>query len=242
MAQPNHSHAIRTMTDKPLRGLPPDDALKRWADPVLYSAMMEYSEWSKDVSFGKGHPLAETYPLKHREYRRRREAAEASLIAKLLTGEIVGSGIVEGARRREIIEPSLWDVLDLHYESDSAGGGGVVYEYVEFFERSDVPLNIFPPFPEWLIVHPAPPALFVADATYTHVTIRGVEFILSPTRAKVVRLLDEARLRGEEWQLGQKVLGQAGSTESKMINVFKKLKGWRHLIESDRRGRYRLNI
>jgi hypothetical protein len=217
-------------------------ALKKWGEATLYAEMQKFSEWSEPRAFSNNHPLATIYPPKHKEYCSRLEAVEKDFVEKLSVGRLAGSGLLHDGRRREVIDPSLWEVLDLDYEFGSAGGNGLLYNRLEFFEPSDVPLNISSPIPGWLAQKPSIPAPFVADATYTHVTIHGVEFILSPTRAKVVQLLDEARLRGEEWQIGKTLLGSAGSKQGKMIDVFKGLDGWRHLIESNGRGRYRLNV
>ncbi len=132
----------------------------------------------------------------------------------------------------------MWDVLEVYYDSDSIGGNGMVFEEAEFFEPNVIPLNIRPPYPEWLNTQPA----FVHDADYRHVTIHGVKFVLSPMRARIVKVLDEARLRGAPWLDGKRLLSKVGSTESKMINVFKGESRWRKLIDSDGKGGYRLNV
>jgi hypothetical protein len=229
-------------TQRPARGLALETAVQKWGDPLLFAEMQEYSEWSPPLGFSKDHPLAGTYPPKHREYGRRRDVVEADFLEKLQRGELAGSGILSGARRREVIDPSLWDVLDLDFDSDSVGGNGLVFGSVEYFAPSAVPLNIPPPLPDWLAEGSAQTASFIADASYRHVTINNVAFVLSPLRAKIVRLLDEARLRGEEWQQGIDLLNGAGSRQLKLIDVFKNLEGWKHLIQSDGSGGYRLNV
>ena len=54
--------------------------------------------------------------------------------------------------------------------------------------------------------------------------------------------LHEAAQAGEPWQNGKAILSRAGSKSLRMADVFKSQKDWRHLIRSDRRGGYRLNL
>ena len=84
---------------------------------------------------------------------------------------------------------------------------------------------------------------FHQRSDYRHVRINGAEFSLTRTQAKVVKLLHEGHLR-EPWQFGQKILGEAGAGSMRMVHVFRSHKEphWSRLIESDRRGYYRLNI
>lgn len=57
-----------------------------------------------------------------------------------------------------------------------------------------------------------------------------------------MRALHEAAQAGEPWQNGKAILSRAGSKSLRMADVFKSQKDWRHLIRSDRRGGYRLNL
>ena len=67
-------------------------------------------------------------------------------------------------------------------------------------------------------------------------------FMLGPIQARVVRILHDAALRGIPWQHGKAVLAEAGSSCTRLSDLFKTQPEWRKLIQSDRRGRYRLNI
>jgi hypothetical protein len=81
---------------------------------------------------------------------------------------------------------------------------------------------------------------FHASADYHHVRCNGHEFQLGPIQAQVVRILHAAAQRGEPWQSGKAVLGEAGSRSLKMSDLFKSKKDWPLLIESNGRGAYRL--
>lgn len=81
---------------------------------------------------------------------------------------------------------------------------------------------------------------FHASADYPHVRCNGYEFQLGPIQAQVVRILHAAARRGEPWQSGKAVLGEAGSRSLKMSDLFKSKTDWPLLIESNGRGAYRL--
>ena len=81
---------------------------------------------------------------------------------------------------------------------------------------------------------------FHASTDYHHVRCNGHEFQLGPIQAQVVRILHAAAQRGEPWQSGKAVLGEAGSRSLKMSDLFKSKTDWPLLIESNGRGAYRL--
>jgi len=81
---------------------------------------------------------------------------------------------------------------------------------------------------------------FHASADYHRIRCNGHEFQLGPIQAQVVRILHAAAQRGEPWQSGKAVLGEAGSRSLKMSDIFKSKKAWPLLIESNGRGAYRL--
>jgi hypothetical protein len=83
---------------------------------------------------------------------------------------------------------------------------------------------------------------FSHDATYSAITIDGRCFQLSAKRAAVVRLLHEAWLGGSPWMRDHMLLEQAGSYSARLVDLFKPVKGWRDIIESDRKGNWRLRL
>jgi hypothetical protein len=85
-----------------------------------------------------------------------------------------------------------------------------------------------------------PADAFNASADYSHIRCNAREFRLGPIQAQVVRILHAAAQRGEPWQSGKVVLGEAGSRSLKMSDIFKSKKDWPLLIESNGRGAYRL--
>ena len=93
---------------------------------------------------------------------------------------------------------------------------------------------------------PAPPRLnghaFKVLGDYKEVIIGGRSFHLGPCQAEVVRMLHEAAMTGEPWRYGKAVLAAAGSSSTRMADLFKSQRHWRELIASDGRGHYRLAI
>ncbi|BCX48601.1 hypothetical protein HAHE_25090 [Haloferula helveola] len=79
------------------------------------------------------------------------------------------------------------------------------------------------------------------DPGYRSVRIAGRTHRFGPIQAGVIALLAEATARGEPWQSGKALLRDAGSECFSMSNLFKRHPAWREVIESDRRGFYRLS-
>jgi hypothetical protein len=75
---------------------------------------------------------------------------------------------------------------------------------------------------------------------YREVRISGLSFNLGPVQARVVKRLHEAATSTNPWCEGKLILGEAGSSSTRMADVFKSQPHWRRLIDSDGRGRYRL--
>ena len=77
---------------------------------------------------------------------------------------------------------------------------------------------------------------------YRVVRIDGHVFHLGEIQARVVALLHHAAQTEQPWRLGKRLLGDAGSQGTRMVDLFKSKPGWRRLIASNGRGQYRLNI
>lgn len=85
----------------------------------------------------------------------------------------------------------------------------------------------------------AKPATIVSD-NCTEVRIGGIELRLGQIQARVVRHLRAAAQSGTPWRDGKELLKAAGSKSLRMSDVFKSKPGWRQLILSDGRGKYRI--
>jgi hypothetical protein len=78
---------------------------------------------------------------------------------------------------------------------------------------------------------------FWHSPTYDVVRLRGLVFPLSPNRRQAVRKLHEASKTDDPWVAAKDLI------EGRMVDAFKSLKpNWRLLIESDQKGKYRLNL
>lgn len=82
---------------------------------------------------------------------------------------------------------------------------------------------------------------FAQRRDYSEVTLGNRTFKFGPIQARVVRLLHEAAESGSPWCCGKVVLAEAGSSCTRLSDLFKTQPHWRKLIQSDRRGSYRLN-
>lgn len=83
---------------------------------------------------------------------------------------------------------------------------------------------------------------FIAARDYSEVRCNGHRFQLGPIQAAVVRALHRAAQAGQPWQNGKTILSEARSKSLRMSDVFKSKENWRDLIQSDRRGNYRINM
>ena len=83
---------------------------------------------------------------------------------------------------------------------------------------------------------------FTVVGDYKEVIVAGRSFHLGPCQAEVVRLLHAAAKTEEPWRHGKAVLAAAGSSSTRMADLFKSQRHWRELIASDGRGHYRLAI
>jgi hypothetical protein len=77
---------------------------------------------------------------------------------------------------------------------------------------------------------------------YSEVRLRGLVFRLGQAQARVIKQLHKAVLGDEPWCVGKALLTSAGSACTRLSDLFKSQRHWRQLIESDRRGRYRLRL
>jgi len=80
----------------------------------------------------------------------------------------------------------------------------------------------------------------VQENDYRIVKFRGRDFRLGPLQARVVKLLHDAQQRGEPWVYGKTLLHEAGSKGRRVSDLFKAKKDWRQVIDTGRRGFYRL--
>jgi hypothetical protein len=87
---------------------------------------------------------------------------------------------------------------------------------------------------------PQKPPAFSQTNDYQQVSCNGLEFHFGPLQAAIVAILHQAFLDGGPWRSGKAILEQAGSASPRMADVFKSQPHWRKLIQSNRRGLYRL--
>ena len=83
--------------------------------------------------------------------------------------------------------------------------------------------------------------VFYHRPDFSEVTQGNRIFRLGPIQAQAVRILYEAADTPSPWRNGKQILTEAGSSCTRMADLFKTQPDWRRLIQSDRRGNYRLN-
>jgi len=77
---------------------------------------------------------------------------------------------------------------------------------------------------------------------YRHITLSGQEFRLGDVQARIVEQLHDAARSRQPWVHGKTLIYESGSQASRVRDIFKHQRSWRHLIRSDDRGYYCLNI
>lgn len=247
--------------ERPLRGLPPEEALEHWSDPAAYAAMREY--WAyRNYFVILDEPHRDPREL---EYERRRRPLEQSFCQRLQDGELLATAAPQDAdptASRTLLDPEIFSHAGLSWMAEAISRpGGTRLNFVEIFEPPGVPRNVRV-IPEWYwdIYEPVTAASrmpssteagaagkdagFRHDVSYRHVHINGVEFSLTRTQAKVVQQLHEAHLRDDPWQYGPALLAEARSSSMQLFQIFRRQTSphWSLLIDSDGRGYYRLNI
>jgi len=88
---------------------------------------------------------------------------------------------------------------------------------------------------------PTMPPILISDSC-SEIRIGDIELRLGRIQARVVRDLREAARAGDPWRDGRELLQAAGSRSLRMCDVFKSKPGWRNLILSDGRGKYRIVV
>jgi hypothetical protein len=91
-------------------------------------------------------------------------------------------------------------------------------------------------------IKPAVTSIFRQVNDYGEVHVAGRVFNLGPAQSRVVKQLHRAALVGDPWCNGKVLLAGAGSSSTRLSDLFKSQREWRQLIESDRRGNYRLRL
>ena len=237
-----------------------EEALKHWTDPGIYETLIDdepgrvrspievfYLERT-GVDLGL---LAHLNNLKH---------LDALLFRRLAEGMLFSSATDESddpSHPRSLVHPSLYEVDGVVYDRFRRAviAGRRTLWNVEIFGTDEIPTNVTR-LPDWLsqysdkLADSTPPLsgaaagspAFHHDPDFRHVTLRGREFSLSPTQAGVVEVLHEAWVGGTPWKHLEDLRGIVGFETAKLGSIFRRVKAWRDLIASDKRGFYRLNL
>ena len=251
---------------RPRRGLPLEEALRRWSDPDAYDAMAELADARTPVSTAPG-VAATPKVLRHLAYKAMRDPLEAALLEKLLAAELIASATDERPSPtdpRFVVDPDMFERLGFVFHSPDAmaGIGGAIWN-VEVFDPRAIPRNIHW-LPDWLeelageLIGAASPSPVVDhglvarpitvpfrhDDQYRHVWLHGQEFSLTAKQALVVKALHVAMLEADPWRRADDLLEAADSDSDKLSHLFRRFRDphWSALIRSDGRGGYRLNV
>jgi len=83
---------------------------------------------------------------------------------------------------------------------------------------------------------------FFQQNNFAKVFIHGRLYHFGIIQAKVIEQLYAASLTNSPWVCGKELLYQAGSKSIALRELFKSQTNWQQLIESDRKGSYRLRL
>ena len=82
----------------------------------------------------------------------------------------------------------------------------------------------------------------IAASDFTCIIWQGKELKFGETQGKVIRMLWQAREKGELWVYGKRILSGIGSGSARIQSIFRNHKTWREIIATDSKGRYRLKL
>ena len=234
--------------NRPAKGLKPEAALERWSDPVEWADMHQYEDARERISTASG---KSPYELRNKEYWKRREPLEKALLEKLRSGELIGTFLGDDRQDgRFILHYEQWHVLWIDYDWRQAEGEGDVFEKLEIAEITAIPKNVeF--FPRWVQERLASTDEageaesfdgVIHDAEFRHITVSGQDQTFGDLQSKIIKILYEAAGTQNPWRFGKVMLEDAGSGSRNINELFRSKEDWRMLIESDRRGYYRLQV
>lgn len=115
----------------------------------------------------------------------------------------------------------------------------ILYEQLAVFEQCYFQIQQMKGNP-FLPVKPG--HFFKHSEDYQTVELNGMKFRFGMTQAHIIGQLHKASKTSQPWVHGKILLSNAGARSVQVKNVFSSQKQWRKMIESDRRGYYRLNI
>ncbi len=77
---------------------------------------------------------------------------------------------------------------------------------------------------------------------FTCLRWQGQEYLFGEQQAKVIKRLWQAREAGTPWVYGKRILKDINSTTDRVKNIFSHHKYWRRIVQSDNKGKYKLNL
>ena len=83
---------------------------------------------------------------------------------------------------------------------------------------------------------------FTASENYQHVIYGDHEFHFGDVQARIISMLHDAALSRNPWVHGKTLIASTNSRATRMRDIFKKKEIWDHLLCSNQRGSYRLNL
>lgn len=85
------------------------------------------------------------------------------------------------------------------------------------------------------------PSITIGDVSFKTIHLEGRDYYFGNIQADILRQLYEASKTDNPWCSGKQLLKNAGSSDFKLSNTFKRNPIWKRLVTSDGRGCYRLN-
>lgn len=82
----------------------------------------------------------------------------------------------------------------------------------------------------------------IATSDFTCIIWQGKELKFGETQGKVIKMLWEAREKGELWVYGKRILSDIGTGSARIQSIFRNHKYWREIVGTDSKGRYRLKL
>ena len=77
---------------------------------------------------------------------------------------------------------------------------------------------------------------------FSYFIMNGQEYMFGETQAKIIKHLWQANVNGNPWQYGKRILADIGSGSDRIKSVFNHNPDWKNVINSDGKGKYKLNL
>ena len=236
------------------KGVSLEEALRRISPPAEYAEYKRLEQLYHQCR--RGDPDADK---RFNDYYTLFASLKTALIRRLSSGTLVADGFsmpLTVRSKREPISADLWGVLECDVEGSCARYQTLAIHEIEVYQSKaggfidfGLPLGLWrsgldtiPEPSSQTNEEPQPAEKLWHNEDYSNVFVGSNEFRFGDTAARLIAGAFAARDREDGWIDGRDLLEGAGSEMVAVSELLRRYKEphWSILLESDRRGRYRI--